>query len=279
MIADFEEELVIGTEPFDVWDNSPIYDFAGSLGTFEQLVSSPQLLEQYHIVFLPCTMQAGEYPSVLDDPAVQQNIRDWVAAGGKWYVADWSGEAIDLVFPQYQEFWKRQDSPTVEQWQGQDWLDLGRYDPLGTVLDADLLAWLQALPPQYADINPVNDPDQEALPTLGMLPDVQTMYVYSGIRDTPPVLVDDGMGGMVDVGHKVWIEGEGAESWGVPPVGELHPLTITAQYGCGRIMFTAYHTVEGRSYVGLTPQELVLMYLILEIGVCQTPYEPPPPEG
>jgi hypothetical protein len=30
------------------------------------------------------------------------------------------------------------------------------------------------------------------------------------------------------------------------------------------------------TYIGLTPQELVLLYLILEIGVCQTPYLPPP---
>jgi hypothetical protein len=93
------------------------------------------------------------------------------------------------------------------------------------------------------------------------------------------VFVDDGMGGKVNVGHKVWIEGEGSETWGVPPADEQHPLTITAEYGCGRLMFTAYHTVEGRDYVGLTPQELVLMYLIMEIGICQTPYDPPPPEG
>ena len=41
------------------------------------------------------------------------------------------------------------------------------------------------------------------------------------------------------------------------------------------MLFTAYHTVEGGGYVGLTPQELVLMYLILEIGLCQVPFNPP----
>jgi hypothetical protein len=40
-------------------------------------------------------------------------------------------------------------------------------------------------------------------------------------------------------------------------------------------MFTAYHTAEGGHYIGLTPQELVLMYLILDIGVCQEPYDVP----
>jgi hypothetical protein len=278
-ISGYEEELVPGTEPFDVWDNSEQHDFPGSLGTFDQLVSSPVLLEQYQVIFVPCSMQAGEYPAALDDPQVIANIQDWVAQGGKWYVTDWSGEAIDRPFAQYQTFWKRQDSTSIERWQDQDWLDLGHYDPLATVLDPDLLAWLSALPPALADINPLNDPDLDAFPTLAMLPMLQTVYAYSGVRETPPVLVEDGMGGMVDVGHRVWIEGEGSESWGVPPARDQHPLTVSAEYGCGRILFTSYHTVEGRSYVGLTPQELVLMYLVLEISVCQTPYEPPPPVG
>ncbi len=279
MVSGFQEELAPGTEPFDVWDNAAEHDFPGSLGTFEQLVSSPELLEQYQIIFVPCTMQAGQYPAVLDDPTAVANIRDWVAKGGKWYVTDWSGEAIDRVFPQYQTFWKRRDSATIPQWQGVDWLDLGTYHPLASVLDPGLLAWLEALPPELGDINPINDPALDPLPTLSMLPMLQTIFAYSGIRETPPVLVDDGMGGTVDVGHKVWIEAEGSADWGTPPIGQMHPVTISAEYGCGRILFTAYHTVDGRQYIGLTPQELVLMYLVLEIGVCQTPYEPPPPEG
>jgi hypothetical protein len=54
-------------------------------------------------------------------------------------------------------------------------------------------------------------------------------------------------------------------------------LTVTAQYGCGKIQFTSYHTAEFFDYVGLSPQELVLIYTILEIGVCQEPL--PPPQG
>jgi hypothetical protein len=49
-------------------------------------------------------------------------------------------------------------------------------------------------------------------------------------------------------------------------------------YGCGRIQFTSYHAAEFFDYVGLSPQELILLYTILEIGVCQdNPL--PPPEG
>jgi hypothetical protein len=272
---DFKQLLIHGSEQFDVWDNSPARDFPGAMGSFSQLVSNYALLQKYHIIFVPCTQQAGEYLDALDDPAVLDNIRAWVANGGKWYVADWSSEAISGPFPQYQTFWKRQDSTTIDQWKDQDTADLGRYDPLGTVLDPDLEAWLAALPPALKDINPENDPDLESYPVIDDLPHVQTMYVYSGVREVHDVLVPDPMGGEVNVGHKVWIEGPGAESWGVPPADSNWPLTLTGEYGCGRIMFTAYHTVESGGYVGLSPQELILMYLILEIGVCQTAYEPP----
>lgn len=274
-VADYKELLVQGSERFDVWDNSPDRDFPGSMGSFTQLVSNYPLMEKYHIIFVPCTMQAGEYLQALDDPNVLANIQTWVDKGGKWYVADWSSEAISRPFPQYQELWKRKDSMTIPQWKDQDTADLGRYDPLGTVLDPDLEAWLAALPQELKDINPLNDPKLDPYPKIDDLPHVQTMYVYSGVKDVPEVLVSDKMGGMVDVGHKVWIEGPGAASWGVPPPESQWPLTITGEYGCGRIMFTAYHTVESGGYVGLSPQELILMYLILEIGVCQVPYDPP----
>jgi hypothetical protein len=122
-----------------------------------------------------------------------------------------------------------------------------------------MLAWLEALPDGLKDINPLND---ESHPTLFELPQLQTVDNWSAIIATPPVLVDDGMGGQIDVGHKTWLEGDGAG------VG-VHPLTVSGQYGCGRIQFTSYHTAEFFDYVGLSPQELVLVYTILEIGVCQ----------
>jgi hypothetical protein len=109
---------------------------------------------------------------------------------------------------------------------------------------------------------------------LLQLPKVPTVDNWSGIQyPIPEILVDDGMGGMVDVGHKVWLEGPGG-GFDIP-VNEIHPLTITGQYGCGKIQFTSYHAAEFYNYVGLSPQELVLIYTILEIGVCQDALPPP----
>lgn len=258
MISNLEETLVPGSESFELWDNgrNPAgYGFT-SQGTFAQLVADPDRLADYHIIFVPCS--SDSYLSALSDPQNVQNIRDWVAAGGRWYVADWANEWMEHVFPEYQTLSGEPNNA-----------DLGSYDSLSNVLDPGLLEWLEALPDPLKDINPLND---ESHPTLFDLPQVLTVDNWSAITDTPPILVDDGMGGQVDVGHKTWLEGPGGS--GAPGV---HPLTITGQYGCGKIQFTSYHAAEFFDYVGLSPQELVLIYTILEIGVCQDPL--PPPQG
>lgn len=264
------QHLAPGTEAFDVWDNhadnfgstpqNPITTM--SMGTLEALVSDADALSKYHIVFVPCASGNAAFT-----PAQLDNIRAWVAAGGKWYVADWSLAWLDEPFGQYQTFWQ-------DGWSGGPYLDA--FDTNGTVLDDGLLAWLDALPPSLADINPLNPGGGH--PTLGQLPHVPLEDLWSTIESTPPVLVDDGQGNMIDVGHKVWIEGPGGGEDGAP-ADQAWPLTVTGEYGCGKILFTSYHTTEWETYVGLSPQELVLMYLILEIGTCQVPLPPPTPAG
>ncbi|HET6583038.1 MAG TPA: hypothetical protein VFG69_06320 [Nannocystaceae bacterium] len=261
VISAMEERLVPGTETFDMWDNGSNPSTAGftSQGSFSELVADPDALAQYHIIFVPCTNDT--YVTALSVPENVQNIRDWVAAGGRWYVADWSNEWLMMVFPEYQE---------LAGWSGSvGSADNSSYDSLASILDPDLLEWLDALPPALKDINPLNN---EAHPTLNELPMVLTVDNWSGITAINPVLVDDDNGNPVDVGHKVWLEGPGGD-----PVAD-HPLTVTGQFGCGKIQFTSYHAAEfSLAYTGLSPQELVLVYTILEIGTCQEPL--PPPEG
>jgi hypothetical protein len=260
MISNFTETTIPGTESFALYDNgrNPSSDGFVSQGTMTDLISNPNELAQYHIVFVPCSSDTHS-DSIAPDSV--QNIRDWVAAGGRWYVADWSNEFMAKVFPEYQNFY------------GGDNADLGSYDSLADVLDDGLLEWLMALPDPLKDINPLND---EGHPTLYQLPQVMTVDNWSGIQyPLPEVLVDDGMGNQVNVGHVPWLEGPG--SGGQIPQNPAHPLTVTGQFGCGKIQFTSYHTAEFFDYVGLSPQELVLIYTILEIGVCQE--DLPPPEG
>ena len=231
-IANFEERTIAGTESFDLWDNgyNPASDGFVSQGNMGQLVSSMDNLNQYHVIFVPCS--SDTYSGSLNQQQID-NIRAWVEAGGRWYVADWSAEFMQDVFPEYQTFYGGGDP------------DLGSYDSLADVLDDGLLEWLEALPDPLKDINPLND---ENHPTLFQLPQVMTVDNWSGIQyPLPEVLVDDGQGGEVDVGHKVWLEGPG-DNFDIN--NQILPLTVTGQYGCGKIQFTSYHTAEFFDYVG-----------------------------
>jgi hypothetical protein len=237
--------LVQGTQRFDLLEQP-----AGGA-----LLDDLDAMRQYHIIFIPCMSQVGM--GNLTELRIL-NIRQWVADGGKFYVTDWANEYVYETFPSYQTLHDQAFDP-----------DLGYYDSNATVVDPDLLAWLDALPPALKDIGGGH-------PNLLSLPQVTLIDNWSGIDTIPPVITQDEMGNDVDVGHHPWVQGP-CES--CDPVGTDRPMTITADYGCGRLMFSTYHTDEG-AHAGLTPQELILLYIILEIGVCHdAPPPPPPPVG
>ena len=59
---------------------------------------------------------------------------------------------------------------------------------------------------------------------------------------------------------KVWVEAAGS------------PVTTSFQHGCGRVLYSTYHTQPTNETNGaLEPQALALLYLILEVGVCLDP--------
>lgn len=237
--------LVNGTEHFDLYGQAD----GGSL------LDDLDAMRQYHIIFIPCMAQVGM--GTLAD-ARMNNIRQWVEEGGKFYVTDWANEYLYQTFPNYQTLHNQATNP-----------DLGYYDTTGIVDDPGLLAWLQALPPALQDIG-------GGQPNLLNLPTVDIVDNWSGIDSLSSVMVTDDEGNEIDVGHHTWVEGTCPVC---SPSNELRPMTISAEYGCGRMMFSTYHTDEGL-HAGLIPQELILLYIILEIGVCHdTPPPPPPPVG
>lgn len=237
--------LIGGSENFDVLDQ-PV---GGAL------LDDLDAMRDYHILFVPCLANTG---MGLLTPNRINNVRQWVAEGGKWYVTDWSNEYLYDIFPTYQTM---HSDPLFGP-------DLDLYNTTGTVLDPELLAWLQALPAPLKDIGGGH-------PNLLALPQVELVDSWSGIDAIPPVIVQDDEGNNVDVGHHAWVEGACVSC----EPSSVRPMTISAEYGCGRMMFSTYHTDESE-HEGLTPQELVLLYIILEIGVCHDqPPPPPPPVG
>jgi hypothetical protein len=236
--------LIDGTENFTlVSDGGPSF--------LEDLAE----MSKHHIIFVPCAA-TKLWPGAPTVPASRLgNVQAYVAAGGKWYATDHSNEYIEQPFPAYQEF----HSPGMPDIQP-------AYDSNGTVVDPDLLAWLQALPPALKDIG-------GGYPTLNNLPGITTRLNYSGIDAISPIIVQDMEGEDVDVGHKTWVQGPCSSC---ADQQMIRPMAITGQYGCGRMMYSTFEN-SSDNHLGLSPQELVLLYMILEIGVCFEETPPPPP--
>jgi hypothetical protein len=255
-------------------------------GTIAQLFGSLTTMKKYHIIFVPCNYQSDVTP--LNNPSVRKNIRDYVAAGGHLYVTDWSAEWEDAAFPDFikfdqgghEEVSESHDTTTalananmVNAGDG----DFGHFAVHGKAEDPGLRAWLngqkgplitplggedQGFPSSYAD-GVINADD----------------FVIEGawdmIRELPTVNIGNDMNGMpINVTAKSWISGEFTEK-DVPMTTGRWPHTVTFEpSACGRVLYSTYHTAE-KIHPGLMAQERVLLYLILELGVCS---EIPPVE-
>lgn len=243
--TDANGALVNGTQQFDLISD-------GDEGAFLDNLSA---MEQYHIIFVPCA--STKY--WIGAPNVPQNridnIRTYVEAGGKWYATDHSNEYIEAPFPNYQEF-HNPGMPDIQP----------AYTSNGTVVEPGLLAWLEALPANLKDIGGGNQ-------TLNALPSITTTLNYSGIDQVSEILVQNDQGEDVNVGHRTWVEGP-CSSCSNP--GQVRPMAVSGQYGCGRMMYSTFEN-SSSNHPGLNPQELVLLYMILEIGVCFGDPPPPPP--
>ncbi len=223
-----------------------IYANGGACGgrPFTDLLRDLPSMLRYHIIFVPC----ADASEALQDPAVRQNIRDYTWAGGKWYVADWSYDMVEQVWPEFLEF--------SDRYEACDQRTLGAcnhgpsYNSDGHAADDRLRGWLEAQSITDHDLTLLENWDTIAALGIGKVGE------------------DPELGDVLDSPH-VWVEGPWDQdvSWQDAP---NHPLTVSWPYNCGRVLYTTYHTVGemGGGHPDLLAQELILFYLVMEIGVC-----------
>jgi hypothetical protein len=237
-------------------------------GTGNALLGDLAALKRFHIVFFACSTA-----DLNMTPQVRRNIREYVNAGGKIYVTDWAGEVMDQAFPPQVTFHGYNDRRGTAD-------TTGTYDPIaltdaidqaGTAngtsspfqttdsrpVDADLKTWLglQSAPtPASATARPINV-------DAGFLID----HHYNRINALTPVQVGvDEQGAPIINTPKVWLEGSARGG----TAGQKYPYSVTFEpTGCGRVLYSTYET-SGAAHASLYPQERVLLYLIMEIGVC-----------
>jgi hypothetical protein len=228
-------------------DHIDFYDNGGGLGedSFESLLRDPIAMDQYQIIFVPCSGSSTD--TAITDSTVSANVRRWVDAGGKWYVADWSYDLLEQVFPDFIDF------------EGDD-ASLGSadsasmsFDTVGRAVDTDLRAWLEV----GIGVNPDN---------VDFIENWDCILSLGAVPGTDP-----------DTGEAITIV---PDTYCEGPVDRSHscmsgnaPLTLTFPYGCGKVLYTTYHTVGEMSsdHADLHLQEQILVYMILEIGLCTDP--------
>jgi hypothetical protein len=204
------------------------------------LLQNPAALAGYHIVFIPCSFSDGTSCSTsppAGDAAVQKNLQGYVGAGGKLYVTDYSYEFV------------RQPWPGFITWEGET-ATLGSacksdaYDAPAVNVDQGLGAWLSAI--------------GETSVTL--------RESWTAVRSVSPKQGKDAEGKVVTITPKVWASAQRANG--------TSPATVSFEDGCGRVLFSTYHT-EGAGSAQLLAQEKALLYVLLEVGVCVGQMPPP----
>lgn len=259
-----------GAERIDIYDNGG-ETYKKSQGSIAELVGDLQRMRQYHLIFIPCT---GQDTDVLHDPRVLNNLRQYVSEGGKLYTTDWSGSWHDNVFPQQVRFTPDLDTPATAYDLATNTWNLNQLKTTdgdddhnssdAEAVDLPLRAWLDG---QLAPRD-----------SRGMLTTIQAdrmfitgSWVTIEAVENTPVGVDASGVPLTDI-PKVFVRG-GSDKKG----GAKTPMTVTYQpAGCGRVLYSTYHTSE-EPHQGLTPQERILLYLIMELTVCRQEPIPLPP--
>jgi hypothetical protein len=229
--------IQFGTESFDVYNDGE--SGSSALGPSSMVFESEESLHHYHMVFFPCIC------NTLGTSFVQSHVaelRDYVAGGGKLYGSCYASQWAEFPFPEYIEFMGDDSTYVVG--------SAGHYDTHGSITSDMMRDWL-------AVVTPTEDLDN---------------YPFTGawIKMDNTNDVDDGMGLEEDDG---WVKPVTWVTDNVQYPGS--PMTVTYNFGCGKVFYSVYQVVESSSSTMIRPQEYVLLYLILEVGVCEGEYIPP----
>jgi hypothetical protein len=239
--------LVPGSEQFDLFEGAGEgIDPTRELAT---LLRDPVRLATYDVLLINCgsdpedTFFGGE--SIIEDAAVLANLRAFVEGGGRLYVTDEAYDYVEHAFPRFLAFEEDGTLHTTPEPEDEAEIGLDMESVAATVHDEALREWLESL----------GHLSGGTVRITGMLGG------WTVIENVDPELTTTWVSGPVE-----W---ETRDTFEV--MTDTRPLTVTFDLGCGRVLYTSYHTDDSFFGVGgpaLTAQELMLAYLLLEIGTC-----------
>ncbi|MCP4674561.1 MAG: carboxypeptidase regulatory-like domain-containing protein [Deltaproteobacteria bacterium] len=227
-----------GTQQFDLYHDEALVPIIGSkyttVGNSEDLFSSQENINHYHMVFFPCecsTLEAENYTAML---------REYVEAGGKIYASCYASQWAERPYPEVMDFRGDDNANPVG--------EVGLYDTHGRIEDTQMRDWLSVV---ASNEDPNNYPFQGAYITVDDL--AYDKYHGQGV-------LDDGT-----------ISGPVTPITWVTDIGEYsgNPMTVTFAIECGKVFYSSYQVVEAMPSDSIRAQEWVLIYLFYEVGVCK----------
>ena len=246
---------------------------------FLELLQDRDRMMDHHLIFAPCADNRA-YADAMTDPTIRDNLEAYVNGGGKLYVTDYAYDLLEQAWPSYVHFAapEGRDGDADGHIGERSYMNLASvgtlmYESQNMAMDSDLAAWLAVVGAtsngriltegNWVNLDGVGSGtqccDEDRMPV-----EVTPEVVMSGPNGVDPFFGDFGPS------HDSWDEAE-AE-------GANRPHTLRFPYGCGQVMYSTYHTVDFQERApDLAPQEMVLLYLILEIGECNLhPIKAPP---
>jgi hypothetical protein len=199
------------------------------------LLTTPSEIEKYHMVFIPCSGSSN-----VGDPGSGPACSGVFNPAATTALQGFVKKGGKVYSSDWSYEYVRQVFPGFVSWEGEtsqlgSACQSGGGDQAAPPVDADLAAWLAA---QGQTLDTVKD-------------------AWTYISDVHQTADTDANGNPVMETPKVWVH------------ADSQPATTSFKHGCGRVLYTTYHTQPTNGTSGpLEPQALALLYLVLEVGVC-----------
>lgn len=233
------------------------------------LLRDRERMLRYPLIFLNCSGPTYS-ESLLRDPQVLSNLRDYLSGGGRLYVTDWSYDFLQQV-PELAPFVCFEDDQDCAITTPHGFHTAPAHGGSLSLLTAQistdtpttraLADWIAALPGERPLM-------PGALPVSDLLPGWVVVQKTATDLRYPTT---------------TWLTAELSDRLRPP---RLRPLTVSFDYPpqapCGRALFSSYHTRQRSLRLpfpeycpatgsGLLPQEHILAFLLFELGSCLGP--------
>ena len=211
--------------------------------SMQKLLQNLGWMKEHHLILINC---GTKFESLMAAPEVRANVRQYVKAGGRLFVTDFSYDYVEQVFPEFIDF-EGADGTGSDKAEEHNAAELGTADLTihATIKDDQLRKWLKL-------------PEIKALQANGTVKVVGFMTGWAVQKAINPSLAAK----VWVTGPAMWIGGKGDR-----PLTSSYFFQDSDKKGCGRVIFSSYHTWG--SATALLPQERILEYLLLEIGTCR----------